>query len=178
MIRKIREQLRRFRRDEDGQLAIEFVILVPLIFTIFLSSIELGIYSMRQMWMERGLEIAVRSVRLSTGDAPQHDELKEMICEQAPFLPDCVNRLKLEMTPISPLAFEGLPDTADCVDTLEEVKPPRTFVQGGNHDLMLIRACLVFDPVIPTTGLGFEFDQQVGLPRMVAMSAFVQEPSQ
>lgn len=172
------KQLRRFRDEEDGQIAIEFVIFVPLIFSIFLSSVELGIYSMRQMWMERGLEIAVRSVRLSTGSAPQHDQLKQMVCDQAPFLPDCVNRLKLEMTPISPTAFAGLPSTVDCVDTSQQVNPPRTFVQGGNHDLMLIRACLVFDPVIPTTGLGFEFDQQEGLPRMVAMSAFVQEPNQ
>ncbi|MFK7881359.1 TadE/TadG family type IV pilus assembly protein [Roseobacter sp.] len=178
MIRRVFKHLVRFRRDEDGQLAIEFVILVPLIFTIFLSSIELGIYSMRQMWMERGLEIAVRTVRLSTGNAPQHDDLKQLVCDQAPFLPDCVNRLKLEMTPVSPLAFAGLPQSADCVDTQQQVNPPRTFVQGGNHDLMLIRACLVFDPVIPTTGLGFEFDQQEGLPRMVAMSAFVQEPNQ
>ncbi|WP_187429597.1 hypothetical protein ROLI_025000 [Roseobacter fucihabitans] len=178
MNRCAKKHLGRFAREEDGQMAIEFVILVPLIFTIFLSSIELGIYSMRQMWMERGLEIAVRSVRLSTGNAPQHDELKQMVCDQAPFLPDCVNRLKLEMTPITPTGFVGLPPTADCVDTSEEVNPPRTFVQGGNHDLMLIRACLVFDPVIPTTGLGFEFDQQEGLPRMTAMSAFVQEPNQ
>ncbi|WP_298972460.1 TadE/TadG family type IV pilus assembly protein [uncultured Roseobacter sp.] len=178
MIRQTKKRLGRFRREEDGQIAIEFVILVPLIFTIFLSSIELGIYSMRQMWMERGLEIAVRTVRLSTGNAPQHDELKTMVCEQAPFLPDCENRLKLEMTPITPTAFAGLPPAADCVDTNEEVNPPRTFVQGGNHDLMLIRACLVFDPVIPTSGLGFEWDQKEGLPRMVAMSAFVQEPNE
>lgn len=177
-MRRTRNLLRRFRREEDGQIVIEFVIFVPLIFTIFLSSVELGIYSMRQMWLERGLEIAVRTVRLSTGNAPQHDELKQMVCDQAPFLADCANRLKLEMTPITPTAFAGLPASVDCVDISEEVNPPRTFVQGGNHDLMLIRACLVFDPVIPTTGLGFEFDQQDGLPRMVAMSAFVQEPNQ
>jgi hypothetical protein len=44
--------LRRFCRDEDGNMMIEFVIFVPLLFTIFLTSVELGIYSMRQMWVE------------------------------------------------------------------------------------------------------------------------------
>ncbi|MGC3936437.1 TadE/TadG family type IV pilus assembly protein [Roseobacter sp. EG26] len=174
----ISKLLRRFRRDEEGQIAIEFVIIVPLIFTVFLTSIETGIYSMRQMWLERGLDIAVRTVRLSTGEAPQHGELKTMVCEQAPFLPNCEARLQLEMTPISPTAFAGLPAQADCVDTNEEVNPPRTFVQGGNHDLMIIRACLVFNPVVPTSGLGFEWDQAEGLPRMTAMSAFVQEPNE
>ena len=56
--------LRRFRSDEDGNMMIEFVIFVPLLFTIFMTSVELGIYSMRQMWLDRGLDMTVRLVRL------------------------------------------------------------------------------------------------------------------
>lgn len=176
MRRIVRHRLERFRRDESGQIAIEFVLIVPLLFSVFLSSIELGIYSMRQMWLDRGLDIAVREVRLSTGNAPDHDALKDIICEQAPFLPDCNARLKLEMVLVDPTAFAGLPAQPDCVDVEEEVNTPPDLIQGGNNQLMMLRACLVFDPIVPTTGLGFAWSERESLPFMTSTSAFVQEP--
>lgn len=43
---------------------------------------------------------------------------------------------------------------------------------------MLIRACLKFDPVFPSTGLGFQFAKDgSGQVIMSAKSAFVQEPA-
>lgn len=172
----IKSRLLRFRRDEDGQIVIEFVILVPLLFTIFLTAIELGVYSMQQMWLDRGLDVSIRTVRLSTDNPPQHDELKKMICKNGGFIRNCEASLKLEMRPVDPRAFVGLPPTADCVDSAQPVAPPVTFVAGTNHQLMMIRACLVFDPVFASTGLGFEFSKAEDKPFMTAMSAFVQEP--
>jgi hypothetical protein len=171
--------LHRFRNDEDGNMVIEFVIFVPLLFTIFMTSVELGIYSMRQMWLDRGLDMTVRLVRLGTGATPDHDALKDMICERAGFIPDCSTSLKLEMQPVDPRNFAGIATPIDCVDQSQPVLPEDapTYVAGQEHDLMLLRACVKFDPIFPTTGLGFSFVKDgSGQVQMSAMSAFVQEP--
>ncbi|XHY17826.1 hypothetical protein SuNHUV7_26260 (plasmid) [Pseudoseohaeicola sp. NH-UV-7] len=181
MTRAMFRFLRRFRKDEGGQLAIEFVIMVPLLFTVFLTSVELGIYSMRQMWLDRGLDMTVRLVRLNTGQVPDHDDLKDMICERAGFIPDCATSLKLEMRRVDPRNFVALSQTADCHDKSQPVLPENapTYITGQEHDLMVLRACVTFDPLFPTTGLGFDFAQSAngaGQAQMTAMSAFVQEP--
>ncbi len=179
MTPRIGSLLSRFVRNEDGQVAIEFVIMTPLIFSIFLTSVELGLYSKRQMWLDRGLDIAVREVRLNTASIPSHDALKVTICNNAAFIPDCVDNLKLEMEQVNPRAFAALDPTADCVDRFEPIasQDPPNYKTGNEHDLMLIRACVNFDPIFPTTGLGFDFAKD-GSQRafMTAMSAFVQEP--
>jgi hypothetical protein len=42
---------------------------------------------------------------------------------------------------------------------------------------MLIRACVKFKPVFPTTGVGKELEKDgTGRARMTSMAAFVQEP--
>lgn len=172
---------RRLSRDESGNASIEFVIVVPLIFIIFMTAVELGIYSFRQMWLDRGLDIAMREVRINTGNAPSHDAMKQTICANAPFIPDCLNSLKLEMTPTEPRAFSALDAQPDCVDRLQTIssQEPPNYLTGKDHSLMLVRACVKFSPVFPMTGLGFEMVQsgdQAGQSIMTAMSAFVQEP--
>lgn len=171
--------LRRFRSDERGQVAIEFVIMTPLIFTIFMTAMELGIYSKRQMWLDRGLDIAVREVRLNTANIPTHDALKQTVCANAGFLPDCMQSLKMEMILVDPRSFVGMDADADCVDRSQPIssQDDPNYITGSDHALMLIRACVKFNPMFPTTGLGFQFSKDgAGQAAMTAMSAFVQEP--
>ena len=175
------QNLQRFRRDEDGNATIEFVIVVPLIFTIFLTAIELGIYAKRQMWLDRGLDIAMREVRLNTLSIPTHDEMKQTICANAGFIPDCMTSVKIEMQPVDPRSFSGLSDAIDCVDKSQPIasQDPPNYTTGEEHDLMLVRACVKFDPIFPLTGLGFELvrdGDSAGQAIMSARSAFVQEP--
>ncbi|MEP0961668.1 MAG: TadE family protein [Lentilitoribacter sp.] len=179
MTTRVRSKLCRFRDEENGQIAIEFVIIAPLLFTIFITSMELGIYSMRQMWLDRGLDIAVRQVRLNTANIPSHDALKQTICNNAGFLPDCDSSLKLEMVLMDPRAISPLGANADCVDRSQPISSQLdpNFVSGKEHELMVLRACVKFNPIFPTTGLGFEFVKDgAGQAAMTAISAFVQEP--
>ncbi len=178
MIERVQNFLRGFARKEDGQLIVEFALGVPLIFTLFMTSVEMSVYSMRQMWLDRGLDVTIRQVRLSTGDPDTHAELKAMICDQAGFLPDCDDTLRLEMVPVDVRSFSGFGATADCIDTSQPVTPLRQFVNGAEHELMLLRACYMFKPVFASTGLGKEFAKDgSGRVKMVSYSAFVQEPS-
>ncbi|MEM1351016.1 MAG: TadE/TadG family type IV pilus assembly protein [Pseudomonadota bacterium] len=173
-------RLFRFWRNEEGSSTIQFVIMVPLLFGIFMTGIELGIYSMRQMWLDRGLDIAVREVRLNTANIPSHQAFKQTICQNAPFLPNCTSNLKLEMIRVDPRNFSSLSADADCIDNSLPVasnEKLRNYQSGQEHDLMMVRACIKFNPVFPSTGLGFKLDKdKSGQASMLAFSAFVQEP--
>lgn len=170
-----------FMRDESANATVEFVILFPAFITVLLSSVELGMYTLRHTMLERGLDMAVRDVRLGTGtmtdDQAGHDELKAAICGYASLIPDCVNNIKLEMIPLDLRANVVFPNDFDCVDRSEELNPVRTFINGQENELMLLQACIQFDPLFPTTGLGSDFSVDgSGMASMFASSAFVQEP--
>lgn len=174
---RVKHFLRRFAREEDGQMTVEFVLAVPLVFTLFMTSVELGIYTMRQMFLDRGMDMAVRDIRLNTGANFSHSTVKQLICDYSGFLEDCDNALRLSLNPVDLRAFSGFGGSADCVDNSQPITPLVSFTHGGQHTMMLMRACYKFDPIFPTTGLGHELAKDgSGQSKMVSLSAFVQEP--
>ena len=180
MIRSLRQRLRSFSQREDGSMVFEFAIIVPGIFMVFLASVEFGIYSMRQMFLDRGLDVTVREIRLNTGTNYNHDTVKQMICDNSGFLNssgNCDTTMRLEMISLDLRNYTPLADVSDCVDLSQPVNPPRNFVNGTEHELMIMRACVKFDPVFATTGLGNRFPKDgAGKAQMISVSAFVQEP--
>lgn len=176
-MKRLRHILRRFRGSEDGSVTVEFVILFPVVLTMFFSTIELGMLTVRQTMLERGLALAVRDLRIGLTERIDHDGIKELICDYSGFIPDCDNSLKLEMAPIDLRAYSTLPGDIDCVDRAEEVNPVRRFTNGQANELMLLRACVKFTPVFPNVGLGRNFGKDAnGDAIMFALSAFVNEP--
>ena len=177
MTRKAFSFLRRFAKREDGNIGVEFVLGVPLLFTLFMTSVDLGLHAMNRMWLERGMDMTVRLVRLNTGANYSHDDLKDLICEHSGELSDCRQTLRLEMKTVDPRNFVGLSDTVDCVDTSQPVTPLREFVHGGNHQLMLMRACYGYKPAFPTAGLGGAMEKDgAGRVQITTETVFVQEP--
>lgn len=169
--------LRRWRRNENGTATVEFAIMFPLFVTLLLSSVELGMIMFRHAMLERGMDLAVRDIRLGTGTNPDHDDIKDAICSFSGVLPNCTDNLRLEMIRVDPRAFAALPAEGDCIDHSEETVPVRSFAHGGENEMMLLRACYVFSPVIPTSGLGYYLEVDgAGNAAMFATSAFVQEP--
>lgn len=178
MTRNLRTFLRRFRRDEDGAApVIEFVIMFPILIFVLLSSFELSIYAFRQNWLDRGLDLAVRDIRLNTGQNYTHSQVKSLICDNAGFLQDCYEHLKLEMTPVDPRGFVAFAGSADCVDVSQPLAPSRAFEHGAEHQLMILRACYLYDPVFPRIGMGEAMTRNGNeYYPLVAVSVFVQEP--
>ncbi|MFC6584811.1 TadE/TadG family type IV pilus assembly protein [Sulfitobacter aestuariivivens] len=132
MIRTLTSYLRQFRRDEDGSaLVVEFVIFTPLIIGCFLMGVEMGLYSMRHMFLDRGLDLTVRYVRLNTNTPMTHPQLKDMICRNAGFIDDCDTTLRLEMQPLNPRAFAAFDPQPDCIDLSQPVEPERGFTLGS-----------------------------------------------
>ncbi len=177
MITKMLSYLRRHRKDEDGNATIEFVFIFPAFMFFTLSGVELALITTQQGMLERAVDMTVRDIRLGTGSNFQHDEIKDTICARAQFIKNCSSNLRLEM--IQQSAFDGivLPETPDCTDNSEEVSPVRTFENGQENTLMILRACARIDPVFPTSTMAKLVTDETGQYAMTATTAFVQEPS-
>lgn len=179
MIRRFAKSLRSFARKEDGNATIEFVIALPAFMLLFTSAYEAGVLSTRHVMLERGLDVAVREVRIGAMINPSHERLTARICEVASIIPDCANQLRLEMVSADPRDFEAPTSEVACVDRSETGTPVLNFNNGLNNQVMILRACALFDPMIPTSGLGKQIPKESGgAYGLVATSAYVMEPFQ
>ncbi len=177
MMRSLLSPLRRIVRKEDGSAAVEFVLIFPVIATMICMTLEMGFITLRQTMLDRGLDMAVREVRLGTGTAPQHDDIKDLVCEFSLFLKDCENQLYLEMSPTDPRSFSGLHAIASCTDDPVEARPVRSFTPGQQNQLVLMRACVLYDPLFPPTLLPRILKSDAnGKSAILSVTAFVQEP--
>lgn len=179
MIRWFKSRLARMRGEDSGSASVEFVLLFPVFFLMMLFSIELGIVTLRHALLERGLDLTVRGVRLTTGEDWSHDEIKLGLCKVSLLGSSCMKDLKLEMKKTDIRAFSGLATTADCTDRAEPAKPVRTWTNGDSNELMLLRACLKYDPLFPKTVFGQAIHTDAsGQAAIISVSAFVQEPDE
>lgn len=183
-LKTVARRARSFCRREDGSSTIELVILLPVYVTMFLMAFEGGRISLNHVMLERGLDLTVRDVRLGvqigTSPEPTHAELKARICDYSRIIPDCLNQLQLEMISMDVRAWSTqLDGPIRCVDRALEVQPAVQFTNGGNNELMVLQVCSLFDPVVPSSGLGKHIPKQSGgAYALVASSAFVMEPFQ
>jgi Flp pilus assembly pilin Flp len=170
--------MRRFFRDESGATnLIPFALWVPLFLGVIVAGVEMGALSVRHTQLERGLDVTVREVRLGTGESIDHGTLKAMVCANAPILSDCENMLRLEMIPLSLWDWLEPARIADCEDLSQPVRPLRQFTSGDPNELMFLRACYKYKPIVPTGALAGAFARDgEGYTALVSFAAFVQEP--
>ncbi|MEO1307642.1 MAG: TadE/TadG family type IV pilus assembly protein [Pseudomonadota bacterium] len=179
MLRTVSRALRRFWRNTEGSPTVEFVIVFPAFMVLFVSSFEAGLMQIRATMLERGVDMAVREIRLSTSTPPTYDDVKRMVCDGAGLIPNCLDSIRLEMRRISPhTGSMNVPVQAQCVDRQEPVEPVEFDDVGDENDLMLLRVCVLFRPLAPTTGLGYQLanGDADGEYALVSMSAYVSEP--
>lgn len=172
-------RLRRFARREDGNGTLEFVLVVPFMFLVFASAMEAGLLSTRHVMLERGLDLAVRDVRIGQMANPDHEKLAARICEYALIIPNCAKNIRLEMMKADPRNWTNPSATIRCVDRSEVGTPVVNLTNGLNNQLMILRACVLFDPTMPGSGLGKALPKQSGgAYALVATSSYVMEPYQ
>lgn len=178
LFKKPRQSFRRFLRREDGTATLEIVLVLPVFMMLFMSAYEGGMISMRHMMLERGLDLAVRDVRIGRLLDPKHADLKKRICNYAQIIPDCEQQLQLEMIVMDVRGWSNALDgPIKCIDRALTVQPAVSFTYGDNNQLMVLQVCALFDPVVPTSGLGKSIPKQSGgAYALVASSAFVMEP--
>lgn len=173
-------RLRRFWRRDDGSATIEFVLLVPLYLGVLIAAFESGFMMVRYTMLDRGVDLAVRDLRLGTPVPPTFDEFKQSICANTVLMGDCDENLLVELRPVSTLTWALPTGPARCVDQGSLIDPidQTEYSVGVNNELMFVRVCALFRPFFPTTpfGLGMPADEN-GNFALVVTSAFVNEPS-
>jgi hypothetical protein len=194
---RLRHPLALFRYREDGAATVEMVILFPVFMFLFVSAFELGTVMLRQTMLDRSIDMTVRELRLNqVGFVPDptltpqqqldayHDLLRKRVCERTGYLADCDSKIKLEMKVVDPNTWSGLDPDADCIDTDDPKLPPRSLETGDPNQMVLIRACHLFEPFITnmriwSTGaaaLGTLLAEDDGYYRLVSTASYVIEP--
>lgn len=181
MTPRLKRVIQRFRSiwtRENGNATIEFAFIFPLLVTLLLSTVEIGILTIRQVMLERAVDLTVRDLRLGNIDDPTQDKLRNLICARSSVVPDCSDSLLVELQSVSTTTWATLSADTTCKDKNLTIDPVITLDTGSSHEMVLIRVCAVFDPVFPSTKLGVNMvNDDVGGYALVSSSAFVNEPS-
>jgi TadE-like protein len=200
MTRFFKRTARAFGR-EDGNATVEFVVVLPILFSIFMMSFESGLLMIRSILLERATDLTMRELRLGNlitikpdGEVVQPDsgKLKDEICSRTVIINDCRNSIRIELQPVSQVTWALPSAAANCVDRDVPIQVVETFEVGSQNELMLVRVCVLQRAIFPTLGLGDD-RAFVGLGEgltntdaesagfgeygLVATSTFVNEPS-
>ncbi len=189
MTRFFKRATRAFRREEDGNATVEFVVVLPILFSIFMMSFEAGLLMMRSVLLERATDLTMRELRLGNYENPTSELLKAEICDRTVIINNCNASIRIELQPVNQVTW-ALPNAAaECTDRDEPIQIPETFDAGSQNQLMLVRVCVLQRAIFPTLGLGddrafvglgeglVENNPGFGEYGLVATSTFVNEPS-
>lgn len=180
---KLLRRIARFRSDLSGAATVEFVLIFPVFFMFFINSAEIGYYMVRNVMLERGVDVAVRQVRLGGASAPDFDGFKKIVCDNVGgVLPDCTENLmvSMEVVPGGTDWVAGLSREVSCLDKKSEIeaKDQASYASGGQNELMVVRVCALSQPMFPTTRFGLKMaHDEYGNVAIVALSSFVNEPA-
>lgn len=181
-VTSLRDCIRRFGRDETGTSTIEFVLVFPMFFGFFLMTYESGMISANHVMLERGVDLTVREIRIGNMPNPTREQLRDSICEIALIIPKCMTQLEIELIRTDPLNWVAFDAQIRCVDRGDIDLDNSITDSTANNQLMLIRACVRIDPLLPTTGLGKVIvennsdEAADGSYALISTSAFVVEP--
>lgn len=177
-IKKMAHAAKSFVRNEDGTSTIEFMMVLPAAMFFGAASYEVGNVGVRQMMLERAVDVTVREVRIGNMINPTHGSLKQAICDAALIIPNCVANLTLDMERKNPRQWEALSNSGPCINTAADADAVLEWSSVGNNDLMVLRACADVDALIPGNGIGTLLTGGDGDYDIVATSSYVVEPYQ
>lgn len=171
-------KLLQFLRRDPGSASVEFVLAVPVVFAILFSSIDFGAVMLRQVFLDRAVDMAAREVRLGQISVAGFNDFRDRICARTILVQNCTANISIEMRPVDTLTWAGLDEPAQCRNRAQDISPLLMFVPGlGQQELMLIRVCIAADPFIRMTGLVLGMSQDdSGIYNMVARAVWVNEP--
>lgn len=180
-MRNLSRSIRTWVGRQEGAVTVEFVVIVPFLLSLFFASVDVGISMLRQVMLDRAMDLAVREVRLGRVPNDGSVTMAQLICERTMLLPDCINNIAVEMQPIDTATFAGLTPTVQCVNRELALTPSVTFNVGAGgqaQELMLIRTCVAADPFIQLTGFFTAMPiNPEGEYVVVSRGIFVNEPA-
>jgi Flp pilus assembly protein TadG len=178
LLNEFSQSVRRFARNENATATMEFVITFPVIMILFIAAFETSMIMTRQVMLERTLDQAVRILRLANGLTVTPADIRTAICSNTSMLPNCTTLLTIDLRPVERATY-AVPGSQDlCIERADATATLNNqFVAGADNEVMLVRACMIVDRILPFSGYGLNLtrDDSGGL-HMVAASVFVNEP--
>ncbi|QHQ35268.1 TadE/TadG family type IV pilus assembly protein [Algicella marina] len=181
----MRSLWRRKGKAEDGNATVEFVIVFPVFIAIVLSMFESGWLMTKYMMLDRGLDMAMRELKLGIAplNDPTEENLRSQICDYAAILNNCETELRIELrNHDDPSLDENFPHSQpDCYDRSPDVTiQPQMQISATaaqRTSIILVRACMLVDPIFPGLGLGAWLPKaEYGGHQMVSFAVFMNEP--
>lgn len=171
-------RLARFLRRDLGSASLEFALAVPVVMAMLFSSIDYGAVMLRQVFLDRAVDMTAREVRLGQINAAGFTGFRDRICDRTILLRNCRGTISIEMRPIDTTTWAGLNAPAQCINRQDDITPLLDFSPGaGQQELMLIRVCVAADPFIRMTGYVMGMTQNPdGIYNLVSRAAWVNEP--
>lgn len=173
-----------FLRDDRGSTPIEFMLVFPVVFTVFTASFEGSMFMARLVMFDRAVDETVRDIRLGVLRNTTHQDLKRRICSEGMLvrsIDQCVNDMRIWMQPVNTGTFAMVAPPDSCVDRREPLNlnepPANEFAYGTENDIMLVRICLKEEPMFPTTYLSVGMSPEPdGTYALFVTTTFVNEP--
>lgn len=169
--------LKRLWRKEDGTSSVEFCLVFPFIIYFFGLGAEIGMYQLQQVMFERGVDRVVRDLRLGKPELQDPTALVQAICDETLVVASCADEMNLDMEIVQVSDYRMSGDEITCVNRTETAKPVINMIPGAGNDVMIMRFCLLIDPVFASWGLGAILPRVEGggIP-LYAHTFFVNEP--
>jgi hypothetical protein len=150
---RLRIRLRRWlRRETGGSVAVEFVIVFPVLVMFFLFAFESGVFLLRSTMVARATDMTFRDMRMGTLPDTSIDALRTLVCDRAGIILDC-SQLTFQMQAVTPGGGQILQPTS-CDDQTISYDP---ILQFRNTDIsrkvVVVQACALFDPVFKLSAL-------------------------
>ena len=166
-----------FRR-EDGTASMEFVLMVPVVLLIFMSSFESGLLMTREILLEQAVDLTMRELRLGHYPVVSNVVLSREICSRTIIFPNCEQNIVIELDRITTTTWAVPTNITRCINSSAPVQPVVNLNAGQENDLMLVRVCVSLPAMFPHMGLALAMPMDsLGNYILLARSAFVVEPS-
>lgn len=147
---KIKSTVSAFCRDTSGAATLEFVVLVPFLMIVIFMFAEIGILTGRKVLLKRGVSIAARDIRL--GNTVDEEAFRRTACRNAFLISSCFNELRVEMVPHDVASGQNPNSNVYCPNRFpdpNDAAPNNNYTNGVDGDIMIIKACLIVNPVFP-----------------------------
>ncbi|HEY0213552.1 MAG TPA: hypothetical protein VGC40_08205 [Paenirhodobacter sp.] len=168
----------RLWRAETGAVTLPTLFWIPLFFMILLMAVEVMVINMRQVLLDRAVEVATRDLRLGSASIPSHDALKTRICQIIAFVPDCATNLAVEVFPVNLSNWSLVnPEAPRCSDITSTLVDDPVFDPATGNQLVALRACLRLKPMtrLDPMALALHLDA-TGRFALSSTTVFVNEP--
>ena len=147
---KARSPARRtFRRSEEGATALEFALVAPMVITLLVATIQIGVLGLMSANLDAAVMSTARKIRTGQSDRPSGAaEFKDAICaDMVDGLDTCRGRLAISVQKVADFS---------SAEAVANVAPTGQYDMGGPGEIVLVRATYRWPLLLPMYAGGFK----------------------